>query len=87
MVRLGSSRSFRLIGYNPQVARVRIGQIILSVRSKENARDHVVEALRRARAKFPGRQKVLLSRKWGFTKYNKDEYLALKSEGRLRADG
>ena len=64
-----------------------IGQIILSVRAKENAKAHVVEALRRARAKFPGRQKVLLSRKWGFTKYNKDEYEALKEADRLRADG
>merc|ERR1712072_1214545 len=40
------------------VARVTIGQIIFSVRSRENARPHVLEALRRASYKFPGRQKV-----------------------------
>ncbi len=68
-------------------ARVDIGQILMSVRAKEAAKDNLVESLRRAMFKFPGRQKVLLSRKWGFTKYDKDEYLALKEEGRLVSDG
>jgi len=40
------------------VARVNIGQIILSVRAKDVHKDKVVEALRRAKFKFPGRQKV-----------------------------
>ena len=40
------------------VARVDIGQIILSVRAKDAHKDKVVEALRRAKFKFPGRQKV-----------------------------
>ena len=40
------------------VARVRIGQVIMSVRTKANNKEHVVEALRRAKFKFPGRQKV-----------------------------
>ena len=70
-----------------KVARVRIGQIIMSVRSKESNKAHVVEALRRAKFKFPGRQKVLLSRKWGFTSVNKDEFVALKAEGRIKHDG
>ena len=70
-----------------KVARVRIGQIIMSVRSKESNKAHVVEALRRAKFKFPGRQKVLLSRKWGFTDVNKDEYAALKADGRIKHDG
>jgi large subunit ribosomal protein L10e len=70
-----------------KVARVHIGQIILSVRAKESNKANVIEALRRARAKFPGRQKVVLSRKMGFTKFNKDEYENLKEEGRLKMDG
>ena len=70
-----------------KVARVHIGQPIMSVRAKESNKDHVVEALRRAKFKFPGRQKVLLSRKWGFTKYNKDEYSTLMEEGKIRLDG
>ena len=40
------------------VARVHIGQPIISVRARENSKDSVIEALRRAKFKFPGRQKV-----------------------------
>ncbi len=40
------------------VARVNIGQVIMSVRSKEQHFPHCHEALRRAKFKFPGRQKV-----------------------------
>ena len=69
------------------VARCYIGQILMSVRSREANKPHLIEALRRAKFKFPGRQKILLSRKWGFTPYNKDEYETLKEEGRLIKDG
>lgn len=40
------------------VARVRIGQPIMSVRSSDRYKAQVIEALRRAKFKFPGRQKV-----------------------------
>ena len=40
------------------VARVNIGQIIMSVRAKDAHKEKVIEALRRAKFKFPGRQKV-----------------------------
>lgn len=40
------------------VARVRIGQPIMSVRSSDRYKAAVIEALRRAKFKFPGRQKV-----------------------------
>uniref|UniRef100_A0A8B9MAC2 Ribosomal protein L10 like n=1 Tax=Accipiter nisus TaxID=211598 RepID=A0A8B9MAC2_9AVES len=40
------------------VARVHIGQVIMSIRTKAQNKEHVVEALRRAKFKFPGRQKV-----------------------------
>lgn len=40
------------------VARVDIGQIIISIRTKDNHRASAVEAFRRAKFKFPGRQKV-----------------------------
>lgn len=42
------------------VARVNIGQPIISVRAKDQHKAQVVEALRRAKFKFPGRQKVRL---------------------------
>lgn len=65
------------------VARVNIGQIILSVRCKDANSAVVVEALRRARYKFPGRQKIIVSRKWGFTNVNREDYLKLKEEKRV----
>jgi len=40
------------------VARVHIGQVIMSVRTKENHMASSIEALRRAKFKYPGRQKV-----------------------------
>lgn len=64
-------------------ARVAIGQPIMSVRSKDSMNDAVVEALRRAKFKFPGRQKVLGSKKWGFTRYERSEYAAMRADGRL----
>lgn len=65
------------------VARVNIGQILLSIRCKENNAAVVIEALRRARYKFPGRQKIIVSRKWGFTSVNKEDYLKLKVEKKV----
>lgn len=40
------------------VARVDIGQVIMSVRARDQQEAAVIEALRRAKMKFPGRQKV-----------------------------
>ncbi len=59
-------------------ARVNIGQIILSIRTKESNAPVIIEALRRARYKFPGRQKIIISKKWGFTQVAKQEYEKLK---------
>merc|ERR1712139_376066 len=57
------------------VARCMINQIILSVRCKDSNVSIAEEALRRAKFKFPGRQKVVVSRKWGFTDYDRTDYL------------
>lgn len=65
------------------VARVNIGQIILSIRCKDQNAPVVQEALRRARYKFPGRQKIIVSRKWGFTNVNREDYVKLKQEKRV----
>ena len=61
-------------------ARVNIGQIILSIRTKDANALVVQEALRRARYKFPGRQKIIISKKWGFTNVNKAEYAQMKQD-------
>ncbi|KAK6127035.1 hypothetical protein DH2020_039213 [Rehmannia glutinosa] len=44
-------------------ARVAIGQVLLSVRCKDGNSHHAQEVLRRAKFKFPGRQKIIVSRK------------------------
>jgi len=46
-----------------------------------------IEALRRAKFKFPGQQKVVVSNKWGFTKFSVQQYQKLKSQGRIIPDG
>merc|ERR1712106_1143093 len=68
-------------------ARVDIGQVLLSVRSKDSHETHVIEAIRRGKFKFAGRQKILKSLKWGFTKYPRTEYVAMRKSGILTADG
>ena len=72
---------------NGLVARVRIGQILMSVRCKKQTVPIAIEALRRAKFKFPGRQKIVVSKKWGFTKYTKEEYVKMRKAGRLIPDG
>ncbi|PAV73282.1 hypothetical protein WR25_14340 [Diploscapter pachys] len=69
------------------VARVDIGDILFSIRVKENNMNHAIEAFRRAKFKFPGRQLIVTSNKWGFTRYDKETFEKLRSEGRLRPDG
>lgn len=46
-----------------------------------------LEALRRSQYKFPGRQKIIVSKNWGFTPLRRDEYLERKASGRVLVDG
>lgn len=50
-------------------------------------RAHVIEALRRSQYKFPGRQKIIVSKNWGFTPLRREEYVAKRQEGKVRVDG
>eukprot|EP00897_Mesotaenium_endlicherianum_P003091 jgi/Mesen1/280/ME1154263C09486 len=68
-------------------ARVAIGQVLMSVRCKESNGVYAAEALRRAKFKFPGRQKIIVSRKWGFTKIDQADFPKFRQEGRLVNDG
>lgn len=109
---------------NGTVARVNIGQILLSVRTRDNrklapsalprylpscslpsphsrspmsfrghcadtAQDRAtaIEALRRSQYKFPGRQKIIVSKNWGFTPLRRDEYQEKRAAGELLIDG
>lgn len=69
------------------VARVDIGQILMSVRCKDANKKVVIEALRRCKFKFPGRQKIVVSRNWGFTKLTREEYLERRQNGTAIPDG
>merc|ERR1711879_401690 len=64
-------------------ARVEIGQILFSVRSKDGNEAHVIEAMRRAKYKFPGRQSIVVSRCHGFTGLDRKLYKKFKEQGRL----
>merc|ERR1712167_257583 len=68
-------------------ARVDIGQILLSVRTRDANEAVVLEALRRAKYKFPGRQKIVTSKKWGFTKLTREQYVEAEQKGILIRDG
>jgi large subunit ribosomal protein L10e len=59
----------------------------LSVRCKESNAHVIQEALRRARYKFPGRQKIIISKKWGFTNVAREDYQKLKEDKRVVQDG
>ena len=69
------------------VARVRINQILLSLRTTDKLLDGAREALRRSRMKFPGRQIVVESKYWGFTNIPKDEYEEAKAAGTFENRG
>ena len=68
-------------------ARVKIGQILMSVRCQMRNRHNAIEALRRSKFKFAGRQKIVLSNRWGFTKFTHEQYHAMKETGFLETDG
>jgi large subunit ribosomal protein L10e len=70
-----------------KAARVDIGTILMSIRTGDNNVEHAKEALRRSKFKFPGRQSVVVSKKFGFTKYYKNEYYQLEKDGKIISDG
>ncbi|KAB1274571.1 60S ribosomal protein L10 [Camelus dromedarius] len=54
--------------------------------NKLQNKEHVTEDLCRAKFNFPGHQKIPISQKWGFTKFNADE-LENTAEKQLIPDG
>mmetsp|Transcript_695 Transcript_695/g.811 ORF Transcript_695/g.811 Transcript_695/m.811 type:complete len:227 (+) Transcript_695:36-716(+) len=70
-----------------KVARVNIGDILMSIRCKPADLAEATTALKRAKYKFAGRQKIFQSYKFGFTKYTKDQIKEYGEEGRLIPDG
>jgi len=68
-------------------ARVKINQVLYSIRTKDQFKERAAEALRRCSMKFPGRQKVAISVKYGFTKVLRDEFDSKLAEGTIQAAG
>merc|ERR1711980_16251 len=69
------------------VARVRIGQPLMSIRVRDHHEAAAREALRRAKFKFPGRQKIYLSKKFGFTKFDRPVFEEGIKNGSIVPDG
>merc|ERR1712093_758529 len=59
------------------VARVKIGQILCSIRCREAVAKH----------KIAGRQKIYASRMWGLTKVLKEDFMEGRKAGRILHDG
>lgn len=70
-----------------KAARVNIGDVLISIRTKMSNIPHAQEALRRAKFKFPGRQKVFVSRKFGFTPIVNSDFKRLQAAGEIQGDG
>ena len=47
----------------------------------------VIEALRRSKFKFSGHQKIFVSKKFSFTKWDREEYQEMREKSKLRLDG
>ena len=69
-----------------KVARVKIDDILISVRCNEDIVPVAKDALRRASMKFPGRQVVMVSQKFGFSHMTHYEYLKAQKENDLLED-
>ncbi|KAL0292654.1 UNVERIFIED_CONTAM: 60S ribosomal protein L10 [Sesamum calycinum] len=66
-------------------ARVAIGQVP-SVRCKWQ-QPPCSGGIAPCKVQVPGRQKIIVSRKWGFTKFSRSDYLQWKSENKILPDG
>nr|XP_039328345.1 60S ribosomal protein L10-like [Saimiri boliviensis boliviensis] len=69
------------------VAGVRTGQVIMPIGTKLRNKEHVIEGLHRAKVRFPGLQKIHISKKWGFTKFSAGESEDMVAEKPLIPDG
>lgn len=68
------------------VARVHSGQVIMSIHTNLQNKEHATKAPRRAKFKVPGCPKIHIS-KWGFTKFNVDKFEDMEAEKWLIPDG
>uniref|UniRef100_A0A452EM74 Uncharacterized protein n=1 Tax=Capra hircus TaxID=9925 RepID=A0A452EM74_CAPHI len=62
------------------VARAHTAQVIMSIHTKLQTKEH-------AKFKFPGHQKIHISKNWGFTNFNADGFENMVAENQLIPDG
>ena len=62
------------------MTRVHTGQVIMSIHTKLQNKEHVIEALLKAKFKFPGCQKIHIFKEWRFTKFHADEFEDIVAE-------
>merc|ERR1712226_19275 len=62
-------------------ARVRIGQILISVRSTDKFKNEVVEALRRSKFKFLRQTEDLCQQEVRFHKWDREDYHTMRADG------
>ncbi|EHA98122.1 60S ribosomal protein L10 [Heterocephalus glaber] len=81
----GTQGAFR----KPQgmVKRVHIGQAIMSICTKLQNKEHVIKAQCMIKFKFPGHQRIHISKKWDFTKFSADEFEDMVAQKHLIPDG
>ena len=70
-----------------KACRVKIGDILMSLRVKREHLKHAVDAMNNCKGKLPGKQLVFVSNKVGFTKYTQAEIDEFKAEKRLIIKG
>lgn len=68
------------------MTRVLIGQVSMSILTKLQSKQHVIEVLCRAKFKFCDHQKILTSKKWAFIKFNTGEFEDMVTEKWLIPD-
>jgi len=68
-------------------ARVKIGMVLMSVRTYDKNKADAIEAFRRTGFRFPGRQHCVIGDTWGFTKFTRAQYEFLRDNNMLKKDG
>lgn len=70
-----------------KACRVKIGDYLVSIRCRKEHLPIMLEALRRGSNKLPGRQKIAVSVKYGFTQYTHFEMEEAKQKNLVQGRG
>merc|ERR1711991_1060880 len=68
-------------------ARIRAGQVLMSLRTQDKYRAEACDALRKATDKFAGHHDIVVGKNWGFTKVPREDFHNQLKDGRVVPDG